>query len=132
MNSPGALAHAADAEGLLAAMMDPPRSPPGDGMEVPSRKPPRHLRVQVREAGHADYRVNLRVPFSLLRAGVRLTALLPAGVQGEINRALQQGGVDLDISQLTAKNLDELIDRLAELSLDVNDAQGESVRVYSE
>jgi hypothetical protein len=59
-----------------------------------------YLRVLVEghDQEHGGDKVNLRVPFTLTRAGVRLAALLPAVAHGAINRALRENDVDIDIS----------------------------------
>lgn len=58
---------------------------------------------------------------ALLRAGVRLASLVPAGAQEPINDALRAKGVRLDVSQIRPENLDEL-------TVDV-DQQNENVKV---
>jgi hypothetical protein len=96
------------------------------------RLAPRYLRVLVEghEEGHGG-RVNVRVPMTLLRAGVRLAALLPPAVNDQINKALRENGVDLDISRIKPENLEELVEHLGELTVDVENGP-EKVRVFCE
>jgi hypothetical protein len=77
-------------------------------------------------------KVNVRVPLSLIRAGVRLAALLPTGVTDHVNKALRENGLDFDVSQVKPENLEELVEHLRELTVDVEGNQGEKVRVYCE
>jgi hypothetical protein len=77
-------------------------------------------------------KVIVRVPISLLRAGVRLAALLPAAAIGPVNHALKQKGIDMDVSKVKAQDLDELVQQLSELTVDVQGGQGEKVRVFCE
>jgi hypothetical protein len=123
---------AADADGLLAAISDT-QTPP-QAIEVKSAVPksPKYLRVQVEEQDGDNSKVNIRVPFSLIRAGVRLTALLPPGLHDQINKAMKENGVDFDISKLKPENLEELIEHLAELTVDVDGGKGDKVRIYCE
>lgn len=120
---------ASEAENLLDVVE--PTSKPGH--EQPPRDP-KFLRVLVE--GHDDEhgmgKVNVRVPFTLIRAGMRLAALLPVAAHEPINRALRQNGVDIDISKIKPENLDDLVTHLRELAVDVESSRGEKVRVFCE
>ena len=121
---------ATDADGLLAAMADTETPPPVT--EVKPGAQPKYLRVQVEEQDGDQSHVNIRIPFTLIRAGVRLTALLPAGLHDQINKALKESGVDFDISKVKPENLEELVEHLAELTIDVDGGKGDKVRIYCE
>jgi hypothetical protein len=120
---------AAEAESLLDAM----NGAGATSAEQTQPLRPKYLRVQVdgHDGGRAG-RVNVRVPFNLVRAGVRLAALLPAAAHGPINKALKENGVDIDVSKLKPEDFDDLVEHLTELTVDVEGAQGEKVRVYCE
>ena len=68
---------------------------------------------------------------TLLRAGVKMAALLPRGVQAKVNEALTAQGLDLDIGNLKASNLEEFVNHLSEFTVDVESAEGK-VRVFCE
>ncbi len=110
-----------DALGGRAATAEgaPPRSPS-----------PRYLRVVV-DGDEGDH-VNVRVPLNLVRAGVRLAALLPPGVNDQINKALKENGLDIDVSKIRPENLEEVVEHLGELTVDVQGHRGEKVRVFCE
>jgi hypothetical protein len=95
---------------------------------------PKFLRVLVEghDEEHGMGKVNVRVPFTLIRAGMRLAALLPAAAHEPINRALRQNGVDIDISKIKPENLEDLVTHLRELAVDVEGGRGEKVRVFCE
>ena len=76
-------------------------------------------------------KVNVRIPIQLLRAGVRLSALIPPRARDEVNAALAREGIPFDINQIKPENLDELIDHLSEFSVDV-DSSDAKVRVFCE
>lgn len=122
---------AAEAERLLAAMDRPtPRSDPGPS--VPGAKP-RYLRVLVdsNEGADGPTKVNIRVPMQLLRAGVRLSSIIPPVARDQVNAAMAQNGVPFDISALKPENLDDLIEQLNDLTVDV-DKEHTKVRVFCE
>ena len=76
-------------------------------------------------------KVNVRVPMQLLRAGVRLTGVIPASARDEVNNALRKEGIPFDINNLTPQNLEELVEQLRELTVDVNN-ENTKVRVFCE
>lgn len=97
---------------------------------------PKYLRVVVEsgpEDGAADggEKVNIRVPFQLLRAGVKLAALMPSGAKDKVNDALHDKGIDLDVSKIRPEQLEELVEQLGELTVDV-DGGKEKVRIFCE
>ena len=93
---------------------------------------PKYLRVLVesQEDGKPS-KVNVRVPFQLIRAGMRLTALIPAVASEPVNRALKENGVDIDISKLKPEDFEALVTHLRELQVDVDNGT-EKVRVFCE
>jgi hypothetical protein len=117
-----------EAEKLLAAVSaaDVPAAGPVAG--TGARK---YLRVQVepdQETG--GDRVNIRVPMKLIRAGLKLAAFLPRDAQSQVNTALQEKGMNVDLSKLTPEDLEELVANLDDLTVDV--AGKQKVRIYSE
>ncbi len=84
----------------------------------------RYLRVVV-ESEDGD-NVNVRVPFSLIRTGLKLGSLLPEGASEAINKS------GLNFSKLAGLEGDELVDALSELQVHVESADGEEVRVFCE
>ena len=111
---------ATDADGLLLAMADTKTPSPVTEVKPAAPTSPRYLRVQVEEHDGENSKVNIRVPLNLIRAGVRLTALLPTGlhdqINDQINKALKAKGMDFDISKVKPENLEELVEHLAELT----------------
>ena len=126
--------NADEAERLMGAMEGASSAPrPLDGPSAGHNKPPpKYLRVSV-DATDEDgpTKVNIRVPMALLRAGVRLTSLIPPGARDQVNAELAKNGVPFDIGQLKPENLEDLIAHLDDFSVDV-DAQDAKVRVYCE
>ena len=84
----------------------------------------RYLRVHV-ESNDGD-EVNVRVPFNLIKAGIKLGSLLPK----EASQAIDQSGVDL--SKLAELEGDELLEALSELQVHVESADGDEVHVFCE
>lgn len=132
-----------EAERLLAAL--DPGPAPGDARTSPAtsaetRPRPKYLRVLV-EADESmtglrggTTTVNVRVPMQLLRAGVRLAGLIPAQAHDQVDAAFSKHGIPVTLSQIKPENLEELIDHLADLTVDVDgkDCNTTKVRVYCE
>jgi hypothetical protein len=125
---------AEEAERLIDAIeREQPESPPG---AVPRTKPrPKYLRVMVNSAdnsgGDGPSRVNIRVPLQLLRAGVRLTSLIPPQALTQVNTQLNKSGVPIDLTQLKPQHIEELVEHLDDLTVDV-DEPDTKVQVFCE
>lgn len=98
-----------------------PESAPGAAPRQKRR--PKYLRVVVVDNSSAEGpgRINIRVPLQLLRAGVRLTSLVPPQVLTRVNAELDKVGVPIDLAQLKPQQLEELIDQLDEVTVDIDD-----------
>lgn len=125
------------AERLMAALeRDDAGSTTATATQVRPASKVRFLRVLVDgvEDG-GPLKVNVRVPLQLLRAGVRLASLIPSAAQGPVNEALRKEGINFDVTQIKPENLEELVDSIAELTVDVdvNDKSDTiKVRVFCE
>ncbi len=105
-------------------------------MEYGTTPPPKYLRVVVEPGsqageGESGERVNLRVPMALIRAGMRLSAIIPGGVAVKVNEALRENGIDMDVRGLKGDELDDLISSLTELEIDVENGE-QKVKVFVE
>jgi len=115
-----------EADRLLA------RAGPAEAAERPAgRRGPAFLRVLVR-GGAAGEEVDLRVPLRLIRAGVRLSALMPEGARSRVEAALGEKGIHLDLGKAGPGAVEELVAALAELRVEVRGADGETVSVFCE
>lgn len=124
-----------EAERLLAALDAAPAEPAASGEATPPAMRPRakYLRVLVDKSDDPDgpKTVNIRVPMQLLRAGVRLSSIIPPKARDEVNAALAKQGVAFDVNQIRPENLEELVEQLSELTLDV-DQDRTKVRIFCE
>lgn len=121
-----------EAERLIDALeREEPESPPGAAPRPKSR--PKYLRVVVEDTSSGDgpSRINIRVPLQLLRAGVRLTSLIPPQALTKVNAELSKSGVPIDLTELKPQQLEELIDQLDDVTVDIND-QDSKVQVFCE
>ena len=122
-----------EADRLLAAMeKGPADSSAADAPAPGPRRKPQFLRVQVEDEGHkGPVRVNVRVPMQLLRAGVKLASLIPPEARERVNGHLRREGVPFDLNQVTADNLEELVEHLDTFTLDI-DEHNTKVRLFCE
>ena len=111
-----------EAERLIAALETAETRDRESGTPQSPDGKPRYLRVVVDDA---DHQVNVRVPMKLIRAGIKLSALIP---QQAVDAAKAESGIDL--SQINPENLDEIVDSLDDLTVDIDGK--ETVRVFCE
>ena len=98
---------------------------------LPPRKgQARYLRVVVDANGSAEH-VDVRVPLALIKAGVKLHTLVPGHAADGISEALKNHGIDADVRNLRAEDVEQLIDALSDLEVHVQDGSN-NVRVYCE
>jgi hypothetical protein len=96
-----------------------------DGEPKPS---PKYLYVRVEpKEGHEkdpeNSRVNIRIPVGLIRAGMKLKALIPPQAADEVNRSMQEKGLKFDIRDIKDEYLEELIDALGDTEINVDTKQ---------
>lgn len=96
----------------------------------------KYLRVTVLPTSDSDQgdvdRVNIRVPMSLIRAGIKLTSLIPPEARDKVDGALREKGIDFDMRNLKPDDLEEIVEALSDLEVDVVSRKGEKVRVFVE
>jgi polyhydroxyalkanoate synthesis regulator phasin len=122
--------NADEAERLLAALEKEPSAAAGDESEAHSKAWPKYMRVVI-ESEEGPAKVNVRVPFQLLRAGVKLTSIIPPHARVKLDDALHKEGIDLDLSELKPEKLEELIYQLKDLTVDIDDKKSK-VRIFCE
>ena len=103
--------------------------------QTAGKQQPRYLLISVQPGEGQENiganKVNLRVPLSLIRAGMKLTSLIPSSAVNQANDALREKGIDMDLNKIKYEDLEPIIDALGELEIDVKDGK-EKVRVYVE
>jgi hypothetical protein len=120
-----------EAEQLIAALeRDQPPAAASPAARPKGKAKYLRLVVDTTENGEPG-RVNARVPLQLLRAGVRLAALLPPQALAKANAELSRSGVPFDLTQLKPEQLEDLVEQLDEVTLEVDHPEAK-VRVFCE
>jgi hypothetical protein len=111
---------------------------PAPKAELPPGPRPKYLRVTVQpspdspDAGNYE-RVNIRIPLSLVRAGMKLTSLIPPHAYDKVNGALKEKGIDFDLRSIKAEDLEDIIQALGDMQIDVEGGHhGERIKVFAE
>ena len=103
-----------EAEQLLQAVAAP-------GQSDDKRAEPRYFRILVNKPardGKKAENVNIRVPMTVVRGGLRLGALFP-GMLGKKTIQLDNGA-ELDLSKIHYTDLEAMIKDIGELTVDVD------------
>jgi len=115
-----------EAEQLLSAVKT--------AVDADEKKPePRYIRIQVNQPGREGKKaenVNIRVPLSVVRGGLRLGAFIPSMI-GKSKFKLQNGG-ELDLMKLDPVQFEAMLKDLGEVLVDVDDDEGKQVRIRCE
>ena len=124
-----------EAEMLLDALPSPPDSAAKtagatavQGFDKVMAAPgaPKYLFVRV----DGKDKVDVKVPLGLLRAGLKLTSLIPPQAMDEINKSMSQAGMSIDFNNLKAEDIEEIIQSLREMEVNVVSESGDNIKVF--
>lgn len=121
----------------LLELVDKPEDAPSPASAAASasgKKTPKYLRVLITPeegAGNEVERVNVRVPMSLIRAGVKLKSIIPNDAASQVDSALKEKGINFSIQNIKDDDIEQLINALDELEVDI-EANKQKVKVFTE
>jgi len=122
-----------EAEKLLAALGEAGSpAPAAAGTDDSGRRSWKYLRIQVEPGPGSEERerVNIRVPFKLIRAGLKFAAFLPHEAYAKVNLAFKEKGMDVDLARITAQDLEEIVSNLDDMTVEVDGK--DKVRIFCE
>jgi len=92
----------------------------------------KYLRVEVEPGPGNEHgeRVNIRVPFKLIRAGLKFAAFIPQHAHDQVREAFKEKGLDVDLAKISPQDLEEIVANLDDLTVDVDGK--EKVRIFCE
>ena len=91
--------------------------------------PPKFLFVKVLSVKGDN--VNVKIPLALVRAGRKLTSLIPKPAADQINKTMAEKGMSFDLNNIKPEDLEELIESLREMEVNIDAQSGDTVRVYA-
>jgi hypothetical protein len=125
-----------DEADLLLDSLRPPASEAAPGPEGSSTSDwpsgpsptgkPRFMYVKVTGKDTVD----VKVPLALLRAGLKLTSLIPPQAMAQINKSMGDQGMSIDFNNLKAEDIEDIIESLREMEVNVVSNSGDNVRVF--
>jgi hypothetical protein len=122
-----------EAERLLSLTGKEPAAVDGDAKG--NKATPKYLRVEVRPSADNKFasqdNVNIRVPITLLRSGMKFASLVPPEAYDQVDSALREKGLRFDLRNMKPEDFDKLIEALDDLEIDVHNGM-QTVRVYTE
>ena len=77
-----------------------------------------------------ERQVAIKVPLAMVRAGIRLGAIIP-GTGDRIQQAMREHGIDFDVKKLDSGDLESMLRDMGELNIDVDNGRAQ-VRVTCE
>ena len=120
-----------EGERLLGALgVGQSASPPQTEAE---RLAPRFLKIEGNSTDEdgKDESFRMRVPLDLIRAGIKMAALIPATKRDKINEKLRKKGIEGDVFEMSDDQIETLIRTLGELEIEGVDGD-DGFRLYLE
>ncbi len=74
--------------------------------------------------------VDVKVPLALLRAGLKLTSLIPPQAMDQINESMELKGMSIDFNNIKPEDIEDIIESLREMEVNVVSGDGDNVRVF--
>jgi len=74
--------------------------------------------------------VDVKVPLALLRAGLKLTSLIPPQAMDQINESMEMKGMSIDFNNIKPEDIEDIIGNLGEMEVNVVSGDGDHVRVF--
>ncbi len=120
-----------EAEELLDALSTGSKAKETEGQETKPKGNPKFIVVKVTPKKEGGDHVNIKVPMMLVKAGMKISSVLPQEAQDKIGDKLKEKGIDINLKDITSGNIDGIFGALMETSIDVDD-EDEHVRIYCE
>lgn len=93
---------------------------------------PKYLKIKVTpKDGRSKDKVNVTVPLLLIKAGLKLSSVIPEHARGKISSKLGEKGFDIDLKNLHPDALQDIFKALKEMHIEVEE-EDEKVEVYCE
>jgi hypothetical protein len=106
-----------------------PETAPTAATATATATPPKFLYVKVLSVKGDN--VNVKIPLGLVRAGLKLTSLIPPQAMEQIDRTMAEKGMSFDLKNLKPEDLEDIVESLREMEINVEAANGDNVRVYA-
>jgi hypothetical protein len=118
-----------EADKLLTALNDPSGETPAAAF---GKRQWKYLRVLVEPGpgSESNDKVNIRVPFKLIRAGLKFAAFIPREYQGKVDEAFKEKGLNVDLAKITPEDLEEIVSNLDDMTVEVDGK--DKVRIFCE
>jgi hypothetical protein len=125
-----------DAQQLLGAINAPAADAGAPAAAADESEPPKPkwVRIAIHKTGREGRRdkdVNIRVPISIVRSGMRLGSLIPGLAGEQVQARMRERGLDVDFSKLNAATIDSVIKDLGEANIEIDDGKAQ-VRITTE
>jgi hypothetical protein len=123
-----------EADQLLRAMAAPPPDAAAATPDDPEPPKRRWVRIAVHKQakeGHKDKDVNIRVPISIVRSGMRLGALIPGLAGDQVAAKMRERGLDVDFTKLDAAGIEAILKELGDSNIEIDSGRA-SVRITCE
>jgi len=89
-----------------------------------------HIKVNSEPGSHSRHgNVDVKVPLALLKAGIKLGALMPDKAKDKFHSHLAEKGIDLDLKDMDSDKIEQLVQALKDNPIEV-EGEKESVKIF--
>ncbi len=124
----GGKINADEADQLLDALsIDKTEKQKSDEPGSEPKSKPKCFSIFVDEAGCGEgkgEKVNIRIPLQLIRAGMKFGSCIPEKAREKINSVLKDKGIDVNINDLKAEQLEEFFTAMKDCCIDIDSSEG--------
>jgi len=96
-----------------------------------TNKKPKNFIIKVTPKTAGGDNVNIKIPLLLLKAGIKMSSVLPFDTKTKVNDKLKEKGLNIDINNVKYDDIAPIISALSESSIDI-DEDKERVQIYCE
>jgi len=122
---------AQEAEELIDAIGKQGGSGQQSGEDETARSKAKNAKyIYVKVLSSENDNVDVRVPLGLIRAGMRLTSLIPPQAVERINSAMREKGMSFDFNNIKPDDIEELVKNIADTEVNVKSKNGDTVKVF--
>ncbi len=88
-----------------------------------------YIDVRSKKKEENKEKVHIRIPFTLLKAGINIMAMIPKEAKENIDSKLKEKNIDFNLNSLSEGNVQEFIKAVEDVAIEVED-EDDFIQIY--